>query len=200
VEFQREIKRGEQELEKVNNELKRLLYSKDTLIGLSQQLNSSLRLETLLDTFLLTVVGQLRVESACFLLVKGWDSRTLVYCASKGVKNELVTNLEISFDSPLGSVLSSTEKPLGMEDLENYPGLSQQLQPIAAAGFILCCPIVVKSRFIGLLPRRTGARQQVHSTRHGDAGEPLQLGRHRHRERRLYNELQKPTSRRSRPS
>jgi putative nucleotidyltransferase with HDIG domain len=151
VEFEREIKRGEQELEKVNNELKRLLYSKDTLIGLSQQLNSSLRLETLLDTFLLTVVGQLRVESACFLLVKGWDSRTLVHSASKGVKHELVRDLEISFDSPLGSVLSCAEKPLGVEELENYPGLSQQLEPIAAAGFILSCPIVIKSRFIGLL-------------------------------------------------
>ena len=151
VEFEREIKRGEQQLEKVNNELKRLLYSKDTLIGLSQQLNSSLRLETLLDTFLLTVVGQLRVESACFLLVQGWDSRTLVHCASKGVKHELVKDLEISFDSPLGSVLASSEKPLGMDELESYPGLSQQLQQIAAAGFILCCPIVVKSRLIGLL-------------------------------------------------
>lgn len=151
VKFEREIKRGEQELEKVNNELKRLLYSKDTLIGLSQQLNSSLRLETLLDTFLLTVVGQLRVESACFLLVNGWDSRTLIHSASKGVKHELVEDLQISFDSPLGSVLSSHDKSLGMEELESYPGLAQQLRPIAAAGFILCCPINVKSRFIGLL-------------------------------------------------
>jgi putative nucleotidyltransferase with HDIG domain len=151
VKLEREMKRGEQELEKVNNELKRLLYSKDTLIGLSQQLNSSLRLETLLDTFLLTVVGQLRVESACFLLVKGWDSKTLVHSASKGVKRELVSNLRIYFDSPLGSVLASHDKSLSMQELESYPGLGQQLQPFAAAGFTLCCPIHVKSRFIGLL-------------------------------------------------
>ncbi|MBN1504275.1 MAG: response regulator [Candidatus Eisenbacteria bacterium] len=151
VEFEREIKRGEEQLEKVNNELKRLLYSKDTLIGLSQQLNSSLRLETLLDTFLLSVVGQLRVESACFLLVQGWDSRTLVYCASKGVKRELVKNIEISFDSPLGSVLSSADTPLGVDELADSPGVSEQVQQIAAAGFMLCCPIVVKSRLIGLL-------------------------------------------------
>jgi putative nucleotidyltransferase with HDIG domain len=122
VKLECEIKRGEQELERVNNELKRLLYSKDTLIGLSQQLNSCLRLETLLDTFLLTVVGQLRVESACFLLAEGWDS-----------------------------ILASHEKPLGIEELESYPGAGDQVRAIAAAGFILCHSIHVKGRFIGVL-------------------------------------------------
>ena len=151
VKLECEIKRGEQELERVNNELKRLLYSKDTLIGLSQQLNSCLRLETLLDTFLLTVVGQLRVESACFLLAEGWDSRVLVHSLSKGVRLELVENLQIPFDSPLGSILASHEKPLGIEELENYPGAGDQVRAIAAAGFILCHSIHVKGRFIGVL-------------------------------------------------
>jgi len=151
VKLEKEIKRGEEELEKVNNELKRLLYSKDTLIGLSQQLNSCLRLETLLDTFLLTVVGQLRVESACFLLAEGWNSRVLVHSLSKGVRQELVENLQIGFDSSLGSVLSSHEKPLGIEELETYPGVSDQLKTIAAAGFILCHSLHVKGRFIGVL-------------------------------------------------
>ncbi len=151
VKFEREMRRGEQELERVNNELKKLLYSKDTLIGLSQQLNSSLRLETLLDTFLLTVVGQLRVESACFLLAEDWDSKILAYSASKGVRLELVQNLEIRVDGPLGSVLASQEKPMSVEELETYPGLAGQLEPLAAAGFILCAPIQAKTRFIGLL-------------------------------------------------
>jgi len=151
VQFERERKKGELELERVNNELKKLLYSKDTLIGLSQQLNSSLRLETLLDTFLLTVVGQLRVESACFLLARNWESRSLVYSASKGVKRELAQGLEIAVDGSLGSVLSSQDKPLSIEELETYPGIGVQISPIAAAGFILCHPIQVKSRFIGLL-------------------------------------------------
>ena len=151
VKLECEIKRGEQELERVNNELKRLLYSKDTLIGLSQQLNSCLRLETLLDTFLLTVVGQLRVESACFLLAEGWDSRVLVHSLSKGVRLELVENLNIPFDSPLGSILASHEKPLGIEELESYPGAGDQMRTIAAAGFILCHSIHVKGRFIGVL-------------------------------------------------
>jgi len=149
--LENEIKRGEQELERVNNELKRLLYSKDTLIGLSQQLKSCLRLETLLDTFLLTVVGQLRVESACFLLAEGWDSRVLVHSLSKGVKLSLVENLQIPFDSPLGSILSSCEKPLGIEELESYPRVGDQVKTIAAAGFILCHSIHVKGRFIGVL-------------------------------------------------
>jgi len=151
VKLEKEIKRGEQELERVNNELKRLLYSKDTLIGLSQQLNSCLRLETLLDTFLLTVVGQLRVESACFLLAEGWDSRVLVHSLSKGARLELVENLQITFDSPLGSILASHEKPLGIDELEGYPGVGDQVKTIAAAGFILCHSIHVKGRFIGVL-------------------------------------------------
>ncbi|MCX5800064.1 MAG: response regulator [Candidatus Eisenbacteria bacterium] len=151
VKLEKEIKRGEQELEKVNNELKRLLYSKDTLIGLSQQLNSCLRLEALLDTFLLTVVGQLRVESACFFIAKGWDSRVLVHSLSKGVRPGLVEHLQILFDSSLGSILASHEKPLGIDELESCPGAGDQVKAIAAAGFILCHPIHVRGRLIGAL-------------------------------------------------
>ncbi len=151
VKLEQQIKQGELELGKVNNELKRLLYTKDTLISLSQQLNSSLRLETLLDTFLLTVVGQLRVESACFLLARDWDSTVLVPSVSKGVKRELVENLKIPFESAFGSVVASHERPLDVEELESYPEVGRHVKAIAAAGFILCHPIHVKGRFIGVL-------------------------------------------------
>ncbi|UCF78512.1 MAG: response regulator [Candidatus Eiseniibacteriota bacterium] len=151
VKLEEQIKRSELELERVNSELKRLLYSKDTLISLSQQLNSSLRLETLLDTFLLTVVGQLRVESACFLLAEDWDSRVLVPYVSKGVKRELVEKLHIPFDSAFGSTLASHERPLDIDELESYPEVEKHVRAVAAAGFILCHSIHVKGRFIGVL-------------------------------------------------
>jgi putative nucleotidyltransferase with HDIG domain len=151
AQLQRQVKRGEEELEKVNNELKRLLYTKDTLISLSQQLNSSLRLETLLDTFLLTIVGQLRVESACFLLAEDRDSRVLVPSVSKGVKRELVEKLQIPFDSAFGSVLASHERPLDVDELESYPEIGKHVKAVSAAGFILCHSIHVKGCFIGVL-------------------------------------------------
>ncbi|MFH0777184.1 MAG: HD domain-containing phosphohydrolase [Candidatus Eisenbacteria bacterium] len=151
VKLEEEIRRGEKELVKVNNELKKLLYSKDTLIGLSQQLNSSLRLESLLDTFLLTAVGQLRVESACLLLAEGWDAKVLTPSVCKGMKRELVAKLRICLDSPLGSVLSTQDKPISIEELNDYPTAGDQVKPIAAAGFILCQSIKVKGRFIGVV-------------------------------------------------
>jgi len=151
VKLEQQIKRGERELERVNNELKRLLYTKDTLISLSQQLNSSLRLETLLDTFLLIVVGQLRVESACFLLARNWDSKVLVPSASKGVKRELVEGLRFPFDSAFCSILASHERPIDVDELESYPEVGEQAKAVAAAGFILCHSIHVKGRFIGVL-------------------------------------------------
>ncbi|MEK7316779.1 MAG: response regulator, partial [Candidatus Eisenbacteria bacterium] len=90
-ELESEVQRNREDLLVRNKELRFQVYSLETLMGLTHQLNASLELEPLLNTLILSVMGQLRVNSACLFLTDDRENPTrLDVTTFKGLKAEQV--------------------------------------------------------------------------------------------------------------
>ncbi len=155
-ELETEVARNREDLVVRNKELRFQVFSLETLMGLTHQLNSSLDLESLLSTMILSVVGQLRVNSACLFLTdaredpKGLDAMTF-----KGVKEDLVRSIHFDYADEFLRAVRPVEgeegRPVRLSDLSEDPSLEGSVGPLYAAGFTLVCPVMMKQKLTALL-------------------------------------------------
>jgi putative nucleotidyltransferase with HDIG domain len=155
-ELETEIARNKEDLVVRNRELKYQVFSLETLMGLTHQLNSSLDLDTLLGTMMLSVVGQLGVSSACiFLTDRREDPSRLDVSTFRGVKEELVRSISFAYAGDFVRALQPIEgeefRPVRLADLEGDPTIESEVGSLFAAGFTLVCPVMMKRRLTALL-------------------------------------------------
>ncbi|TMQ50981.1 MAG: response regulator [Candidatus Eisenbacteria bacterium] len=155
-ELETEVARNREDLVVRNKELRFQVFSLETLMGLTHQLNSSLDLEGLLSTMILSVVGQLRVNSAClFLTDERENPKRLDAMTFKGVKEDLVRSIHFEYeDEFLRAVLpvaGEEGRPVRLGDLSEDPSLERCVGPLYAAGFTLVCPVMMKQKLTALL-------------------------------------------------
>jgi putative nucleotidyltransferase with HDIG domain len=155
-ELETEVQRNREDLLVRNKELRFQVYSLETLMWLSHQLNASLDLEPLLNTLILSVMGQLRVNAACLFLTDDRDSPTrLDVTTFKGLKEDQVRGLALSYDSALIRALRPSDgdeqRPVRLATLERDPGLSGDVHRLFAAGLTVVCPVVVKNRLTAMV-------------------------------------------------
>ncbi len=145
------------QLEKMNKELKRRLYDLYTLFELSQQLNSVLELEPLLDSILLTCIGQMGVGGATLLLT---DKEKLRLVKVKGMNLRDHLGIEIETHSRLGRFLSQANQAILFGDLEGVRGAWRDVEKLRGLECEVCVPLNMKGRLKGILtltPRISGA-------------------------------------------
>ena len=155
-ELESEIARNREDLVVRNKELRFQVFSLETLMGLTHQLNSSLDLDSLLGTLILSVMGQLRVNSACLFLTDRRENPTrLDLSTSKGVKEEAVRSIWFLFDSPfiraVGPAGAEEARPVRLVDLEGDAMLEEEVGRLFAAGFTLLSPVVMKQKLTAIL-------------------------------------------------
>ncbi len=155
-ELESEIARNREDLVVRNKELRFQVFSLETLMELTHQLNSSLDLDSLLGTLILSVMGQLRVNSACLFLTDRRENPTrLDLSTSKGVKEEAVRSIWFPFDSPfvraVGPAGAEEARPVRLVDLEGDPMLEEEVGRLFAAGFTLLSPVVMKQKLTAIL-------------------------------------------------
>ena len=155
-ELESEVARNREDLVVRNKELRFQVYSLETLMGLSHQLNSSLEMGDLLNTLILSVVGQLRVGSACLFLTDQRETPTrLEAWTYKGVKEDLVRAITFSYDGPFIRALIPSEgeegRPARVTDFENDPALASAIGPLHAAGLTLVSPVLIRDRLSAVL-------------------------------------------------
>ena len=93
--------RNREDLVVRNKELRFQVYSLETLMGLTHQLNSSLEMEELLNTLILSVVGQLRVNSACLFLTDQREHPSQLNASTfKGLKEEQARGITFDYNGP----------------------------------------------------------------------------------------------------
>ncbi len=139
-----------------NKELRFQVYSLETLMGLTHQLNSSLEMEELLNTFILSVVGQLRVNSACLFLTDQREQPTRLSASTfKGIKEEHARGIALEYGGGFVRALLPTEgeegRPIRLGDIEDDPALESEVGPLFAAGFTVVSPVLMKSRLTAVL-------------------------------------------------
>ncbi len=155
-ELETEVARNREDLVVRNKELRFQVFSLETLMGLTHQLNSSLDLESLLGTMILSVVGQLRVNSAClFLTDQREDPKRLDAWTFKGVKEELVRSIHFQYEDGFIAAILPTDgeegRPVRLHDLSEDPSLEGSVGPLYAAGFTLVCPVMMKEKLTAIL-------------------------------------------------
>jgi len=155
-ELETEVARNREDLVVRNKELRFQVFSLETLMGLTHQLNSSLDLEALLGTVILSVVGQLRVNSAClFLTDQREDPKRLDAWTFKGVKEDLVRSIHFLYEDEFIRAILPVDGEEGravrLGDLSEDPSLEPSVGPLYAAGFTLVCPVMMKQRLTAIL-------------------------------------------------
>ncbi|HXL14634.1 MAG TPA: HD domain-containing phosphohydrolase [Methylomirabilota bacterium] len=155
-ELETEVARNREDLVVRNKELRFQVFSLETLMGLTHQLNSSLDLEALMGTVILSVVGQLRVNSAClFLTDQREDPKRLDAWTFKGVKEDLVRSIHFMYEDEFIRAILPVEGEEGravrLGDLSEDPSLERSVGPLYAAGFTLVCPVMMKQKLTAIL-------------------------------------------------
>ncbi|MGH7681437.1 MAG: HD domain-containing phosphohydrolase [Candidatus Eiseniibacteriota bacterium] len=155
-ELESEVARNREDLVVRNKELRFQVYSLETLMGLTHQLNSSLEMGELLNTLILSVVGQLRVNSACLFLTDRRENPTQLTASTfKGLKEDHARGITFDYNGPFVRALVPTEgeegRPLRLADIEDDPALESAVGPLFASGFTVVAPVVMKARVTGIL-------------------------------------------------
>jgi putative nucleotidyltransferase with HDIG domain len=155
-ELETEVARNREDLVVRNKELRFQVYSLETLMGLTHQLNSSLDLEHLLNTLILTVIGQIRVNSACLFLTDERDTPTrLTVSTWKGIKEEQARAITFDYQSAFIRALLPQEgddgRPVRLSDLENDSELAREVGSLYAAGIAAVSPVLMKNRLTAVL-------------------------------------------------
>jgi putative nucleotidyltransferase with HDIG domain len=155
-ELESEVARNREDLVVRNKELRFQVYSLETLMGLTHQLNSSLEMDDLLSTLILSVVGQLRVNSACLFLTDQREHPTQLTASTfKGIKEEQARSISFTYGGEFTRALLPTSgeegRPMRLAEIEDDPALEAEVGSLFAAGFTVVSPVLMKDRMTAIL-------------------------------------------------
>ncbi|HET7903351.1 MAG TPA: HD domain-containing phosphohydrolase, partial [Candidatus Eisenbacteria bacterium] len=155
-ELESEVQRNREDLLVRNKELRFQVYSLETLMGLTHQLNASLELENLLGTLILSVMGQLRVNAACLFLTDDRESPTRLDVSTfKGMKEDRVRAIVLDYNSDFVRSLRPGDeedpRPVRLASIEHDRGFEHEVGQLYAAGLTLVSPVLWKNRLTAVL-------------------------------------------------
>jgi putative nucleotidyltransferase with HDIG domain len=133
-------------LDRTERQLKKQVFSAQTLMSMCHELTGSLKPEDLLNTFMLMALGQLGASSVCLLLPTDNSESVLIPRARKGVRDGALVGTCINATDELGRYLCDRNRPAEIEWLVRRPGLRRPLEPFYEAGFVVIDPVMVKDK------------------------------------------------------
>jgi len=139
------------ELTESNRQLKRKIFDLYTIFEISRNINSVLDYETLVDSFLLTSLGQVGASSAALYLPQNGENERLVLAVSKGITDESRVRGEIDLKGSLSDYLQSAAKPLPVSEIsERFSDLPEfSLLRLFPNGLVI--PLIMQGELKGIL-------------------------------------------------
>ncbi len=138
------------ELVDKNKELRKNIYGLHSLFEVSMDLSSILELEGLINSTLLTIIGQYSIKSAMFMMANSRENNQLEIIESKGFNDELKDVL-LHHEDTLVSYFKERPVPALLEELKQKINTSQSFDKLEQIGISLISPIVIKRRVAGLI-------------------------------------------------
>jgi signal transduction histidine kinase len=139
------------ELTESNRHLKRKIFDLYTIFEISRNINSVLNYRTLVDSFLLTSLGQVGASSAALYLPQDGKSRILTLATSKGITDEDDARGRISLDGRLAAYLRAMAKPVMISELSDKFAESSDFSFVTFFENGMIIPLIFKSRLQGLM-------------------------------------------------
>ena len=143
---------ADDDVEKLNKQLKRRILELKTLFSISTDFNAIRDRKKLLEIFLLTSIAQGGVESAAYFEHIG-DAFQLVM--SKGLKTDGIERLAITMEKENGVIDASNVIPI-----DSFPMKNEEREPLHDKGLEFICPFKQNDELAGvvLLGRRIAGR------------------------------------------
>ncbi|KAA3611296.1 MAG: diguanylate cyclase [Calditrichaeota bacterium] len=133
-----------------NKELRKNIYGLHSLFEVSMDLSSILELEGLINSTLLTIIGQYSIKSAMFMMANSHVNNQLEIIDSKGFDNEL-KGVSVHNEDTLVNYFIEHPMPILLEDLKSKINTSHSFDKLEQIGIGLVAPVVIKRQVSGLI-------------------------------------------------
>lgn len=138
------------ELTESNRQLKRKIFDLYTIFEISRNFNSVLNYNTLIDSFLLTSLGQVGASNAALYLPDDSDSKVLKLAKSKGFANVNDAQGELNTKSRFVIYLAASAKPIIIKEALTLFSNRSDRQLLDRFPDGLVVPLIIKSSLKGL--------------------------------------------------
>jgi len=139
------------ELTKANRLLKRRIFDLYTIFELSRNFNAVLNYETLLDSFVLTSLGQMGAAKAALYLPRQYGSKNFYITRVKGSPPFPREEIIIDPEGELGKYITAYNRPIYIGDISKKLPDSQELFFIEYFENGLVVPLIFQTKLRGIL-------------------------------------------------
>ena len=139
------------ELTESNRQLKRKIFDLYTIFEISRNFNSVLNYQTLVDSFLLTALGQVGAASAALFLPPEGQADVFVLAKSKGLMYGAMLQEQVEIKGEAARRLHDLSKPVMVGELSEESGPAAEFSFLKYFQNGLILPLIIKSRVKGLL-------------------------------------------------
>jgi len=148
-----------------NKELRRSIFNLHNLFEVSLELNSILDLKRLINSVLLTLVGQFSSKNALFFYTPRKNESRMEVINSKGFYQKEIENLNLEKSDPLFAYFKVHSYPGKLESIYEKVGKSQALSRLLALKMEILSPIMIKKQVEGLICLGPRVKKAGHSER-----------------------------------
>ncbi len=145
-----EVNRGQENYAQVNKQLKKQILAMKTLFSVSQDLTRILDMDELINTFALTIIGELQISSMVFFTIQSSKSDVLTVTGLKGFSEEKFGGLELNRQMEFCQWMEGRTKPKKIVRSDDQRWV-RRLPDIRLAVFEYACPIVIKGKLRGIV-------------------------------------------------
>jgi len=148
--FQKTLDEKENSLQRAEKAVKRKVYDLHNLVEASNEIYSILNFRQLINSALLTVIGQVGVQSA-FVLMYDQKKRSYSQIYQKGFKAKEIQKIKFKVDSPLVKYFTKQNAPVFIEHLERQKEFTVSVEKLRELGIFIIAPIMYSERVQGIL-------------------------------------------------
>lgn len=146
--YRQQIDSRDHELLMVNRELKRRVYDFHNLFQISLHLTSILDLDNLINSYLNTLIGQMRIKNAFLYLHEDKNSTALTLMRSKGISEEELSKLQFETTDRIIKEIREKNQPVIIAD--ELTSL-QEIEKFRMLDAEVIAPLIHSHRLMGIL-------------------------------------------------
>ena len=146
--YRHQIDTTTEELKMLNRELKRRIYELHNLFQISLDLTAILDLDQLINSYLNTIIGQIRTKNAMLYLHDGKKSTELTLMRTKGIEIEELENLKFEITDVIVKQIYKKRQPVVIaEELTSL----KEIEKFRMLDSEVIAPLIHSHRLEGLL-------------------------------------------------
>ncbi len=158
--LRRDLREKESDLRIAEKAVKRKVYDLHNLVEASNEIYSILNIKQLVNSALLTLIGQVGFQSA-FIIMYSPEERRYQTTYHKGFRDDEIEKLTFSSDDPVARFFLKHRTPVSTEKLERQGDLKDYTAKLGQLGIFLVAPIIYSERLQGII----GTREKLYGSK-----------------------------------